>query len=120
MGNILILPQKDETESAKYCQKNAKFGQKGTKSSWSEIKKEYLFPLFPVKCEFSFQRIYRTKFDAFSHIDNIFDNLKMKFFDIDKLPMILKILIYRPSIIFPDISLTPTHACSHGTRKPTF
>ena len=60
-------------------------GKKGTKSSWSEGKKGSLFPHFPVKCEFCFPWTYRTIFDAFSDIDNIFDNLPNKFLDIDKI-----------------------------------
>ena len=58
-------------------------GQRGTTSSWSEGKKGYLFPHFPVKCEFSFPWTYRTKFDAFSDIDNFSIISKLQFFDID-------------------------------------
>ena len=58
-------------------------GQRGKTSSWSEGKKGYLFPHFPVKCEFSFPWIYRTKFDAFSDIDNFSIISKFQFFDID-------------------------------------
>ena len=74
---------KSATESAKYCQKNAIVGQSGTTSSWSEGKKRNLFPHFPVKCEFSFPWTYRTKFDAFSDIDDFSIISKFQFFDID-------------------------------------
>ena len=65
--------------------------------------------LHPEHCHglISFPWIYRTKFDAFSDIDNIFDNSKMKSFDIDKLPIILKILIYRLLIIFSRYIVDP-------------
>ena len=47
---------------------------------------------FPVKCEFSFPWINRTKFYSFSDIDNIFDNLTKQFFNIDRIVNFLKIL----------------------------
>ena len=58
-------------------------GQRVATSSWSEGKKGYLFPHFPEKCEFSFPWIYRTKFDAFSDIDNFSIISKFQFFDND-------------------------------------
>ena len=70
-------------------QKNAKMGQRGTTSSWSEGKKGYLFPHFPVKCEFSFPWTYRTNFDAFSDIDNFSIISKFQLFDIDNFADIL-------------------------------
>ena len=44
--------------------------------------------------------IYRLKFDAFSDIDNFVANSKIQVFNIDNLPIIWKMLIYRLSIIF--------------------
>ena len=64
-------------------QKNAKMGQRGTTSSWSEGKTWYLCKHFPVKCEFSFPWTYRTKFDTFSDIDNFSIISKFQFFDND-------------------------------------
>ena len=49
LWRIQILPQKDAIESTKCCPKNSKMGQGGTKSSWSEGNKGYLFPHFPEK-----------------------------------------------------------------------
>ena len=50
----MILPQKAQLKVQNIVQKSAKMGQIGPTSSWSEGKKGYLFPHFPVKCEFSF------------------------------------------------------------------
>ena len=51
--------------------------------------------------------IYRLKFDAFFDIDNFVDNLKIQISDIDNLPIIWKMPIYRLSIIFFDIIAHP-------------
>ena len=49
---------------------------------------------------FGFSYIYRTKFDAFSDIDNFSIISRFPFFDIDKLPISSEKQIYRRSIIF--------------------
>ena len=38
-----------------------------------------------MKYEIGYPWIYRIKFDVFSNIDNIFDNTKIQFFDIDNM-----------------------------------
>ena len=48
-------------------------------------------PTFSLKCELSFSGTCQTKFDAFSNIDDIFDNVTTKFLDIGKIVDNLKI-----------------------------
>ena len=52
--NSDFATKKAQLKELNVVQQNAKMGQRGTTSSWSEGKKGYLFPHFPVKCEFSF------------------------------------------------------------------
>ena len=72
------------------------------------VKRQHPFSLQFLVC------IYRLKCDAFSDNNNFVDNLKILIFDIDNLPIIWKMLIYRLSIIFSIVSPTPNHHWFNG------